>query len=724
VKLPLDGHAQFQALISARLDGMLDPADELALSAHVAQCSRCRQTRRDYGLQRAMLAKLPPPPPPRDLWARTAAALDREMAAAPHASGAGAQRRQAPKRSAPGSRWLGLTAATSVLLAGAVVATQLDGGGFATPSTGTRTVRATPFDVAPQDIAFVNFTSQGVSVYQTQVREACPVAVIDCTSATIDPKPVLSLKGGNAGSRGLAVNSRSGRLAVVAGNESGSDSISVVSLPPYEPPEIASSPTPKPSSDSSGSEVATASPAVGRPTTPPTPGKPDRTPSVDATPRPTADAAATDAATPTNPPPTKAPNKTDKPDATPTPGDSPPDASSPPDRTPQTEPSTEPSTEPGTKGASPDPSLASPPAAEVALSIAEDVRLAGAAPAWSADGEMLAFSAMPADLSTGPDVYLWRAGDAKASRVTSDHRSYFASWIAGRVVISRVVAAAETDADSTETAPSIETVVLDLASGEQRIADGPVLWLPALDPAARVALAWVGRLRTDGSTISPAAGGLYLIDWTAIDPFAAEPGDEPVASPDPSEAPATEVPEPSSSPAATRRPRGSQTPALPLSTRTPGSRKAPASPEPSDEANPTAEPVASAPASAPAVTKVILQPVEPQRDEALDPVLDWVVRWSTDSTTVGYWVADAPRSNWGRLSIRHITLADGRFALESVLGPNLARRAFSMGSDRVAWVSPSEDSSDGELRIRTWDAHGFGDLRIHTLDTGGGVPAF
>jgi hypothetical protein len=116
--------------------------------------------------------------------------------------------------------------------------------------------------------------------------------------------------------------------------------------------------------------------------------------------------------------------------------------------------------------------------------------------------------------------------------------------------------------------------------------------------------------------------------------------------------------------------------------------------------------------------------VDPQRDEAADPVLDWVVRWSADGSTVGIWVADTPGSNWGRLAVVRVSLQAGQFNRQPVLGPNLARRAFSLGVDRVAWVAPSDGTANGELRIRTWDARGYGDLRIHNADTGDSVPSF
>ena len=51
--------------------------------------------------------------------------------------------------------------------------------------------------------------------------------------------------------------------------------------------------------------------------------------------------------------------------------------------------------------------------------------------------ELLAFSAMPTDRSRGPDLYVWRAGEPRARKLTNDHRTWFASWSMSRIVVSR-----------------------------------------------------------------------------------------------------------------------------------------------------------------------------------------------------------------------------------------------------------------------------------------------
>ncbi len=127
------------------------------------------------------------------------------------------------------------------------------------------------------------------------------------------------------------------------------------------------------------------------------------------------------------------------------------------------------------------------------------------------------------------------------------------------------------------------------------------------------------------------------------------------------------------------------------------------------------------PSPDPAVT---LQPIEPSRDVASDPVRDWLVRWSDDGTALGYWVADGQGGTWGQLTVLRMTARGDIASGSSLLGPTLAQRSFSMGVSRVAWVAPTDGPSNGELRIRTWDSHGYGGLRIRDTTIQGGVPAF
>ena len=114
------------------------------------------------------------------------------------------------------------------------------------------------------------------------------------------------------------------------------------------------------------------------------------------------------------------------------------------------------------------------------------------------------------------------------------------------------------------------------------------------------------------------------------------------------------------------------------------------------------------------------------RDPVSAPVVDWQVRWSTDGQVLGIWIADAAGETWGRLTVLAIDPATHQVSAgEPLLSPSLARRGFTLGFSRVAWVAPSEDNPDGELRIRTWGGDdGVGGLRVRPAELEEVMPAF
>ena len=91
----------------------------------------------------------------------------------------------------------------------------------------------------------------------------------------------------------------------------------------------------------------------------------------------------------------------------------------------------------------PSPSEAPTPVPGHTRAILSNVIAAGAPAAWSPDGKVLAFSAMPADGSQGPDIYMWRPGEPAARPLTKDHRSWFASWVGARILPSHTARAVD-----------------------------------------------------------------------------------------------------------------------------------------------------------------------------------------------------------------------------------------------------------------------------------------
>jgi hypothetical protein len=359
-----------------------------------------------------------------------------------------------------------------------------------------------------------------------------------------------------------------------------------------------------------------------------------------------------------------------------------------------------------------DPQVTPTDAPPVVVAILENVDSAGAPPAWSPSGEMLAFSAMPADGSHGPDVYVWSPNDAVAQPITTDHRSYFASWSSANIVISRVAAG-----DDGDTAP-LSTVVMDPVTSEERPVAGPGLWLPVVNPAGTRAIAWQGDLDLSSGRPVPSSGALYVIDWAAIDPFA--PANEPVTTPTAPESPiATDVP-PTSDPSEPTTPPDT-------ATASPGVDATDAAP--TDVPAATPEPDATDEATQPEETDAPLPDgwvaLDLGRDTSANPVLDWQARWSLDGQVLGVWLADTIGEDWGRLAVLAVNPETDRVqTTEPLLSATLARRGFSLGLSRVVWVGASEANPDGELRIRTWGDDGVGGVRLEPLTLEEVVPAF
>jgi hypothetical protein len=348
------------------------------------------------------------------------------------------------------------------------------------------------------------------------------------------------------------------------------------------------------------------------------------------------------------------------------------------------------------------------------LAILEDVQSAGSPPAWSPNGEILAFSAMPVDASRGPDVYIWSPGDDKARAITTDHGSYFASWSGNHIVLSRL----------SRNAQRPSNFVIDPRTLEERQVGGSPVWLPTVNAARTEAIAWYGQLDTSGPLPVARSGALYLMDWASVDPFgasAADSGNPPPtdnAQTDSNQPDATPAPGDNSTPApnSSTEPTGSSAPGAPTSPPSPDSTPV-ASSQPAPADTPDAAPDGSVPGS--------LLPLEPDRDPRSAPVVDWQVRWSTDGQVLGVWIADSAGSTWGRLAVFAVDPSTERVSRDNpLLSMTMARRGFSLGMDRVAWVGPSDANVDGELRIRTWGSDGVGGLRLIAPQQEEVMPAF
>lgn len=472
-------HERARARAAERLDGPLGLSEATWLDEHLATCAACTAIASSYESDREALRgwRDLQPEPPRDLWARTAAAIEQESAARGRGPAtSGTRQRRIPVGALSGLAVIAVVVGVSTVsgglfngsgpdvpMAGQASSGPIGAGDTATPSSEVA-VMPTPFSVGAGDVQWVGTAPDGSMAYNAApVGMVCPIdSAVDC--ATLDgigerfaltstPKSIIG-------------SPTEGQAVVVSDDGAGGQQVLVLSLPEA-----------RESAEPTATPTTTATEPVATASTEPTTTAPATEPPA------------------TEPPATEPPSTTEP---SPTPSASDPVATS----------STEPS-----PPASATPTLTPEPTKAANLAIASDIAVVGDSAAFSPDGTWFAFTARPVDGSTGPDVYVWHVGDTSARAVTADGATYFASWDGDQVVASRAGAPAS-DGTAQPT-----TVIIDPSTGAER--PGGDLWqpvvAPALDPADGRAVAWVGTVTTpnDGTAIHPATGRLELVPWPA-----------------------------------------------------------------------------------------------------------------------------------------------------------------------------------------------------------------
>jgi Putative zinc-finger/WD40-like Beta Propeller Repeat len=464
-----DPHARARFRAAERLDGPIDPTESAWLDDHLESCDACRQAASAYEAQRLELRALAdrPPVPPRDLWARTAAAIERESVFRDRTAG------RRSRRSFLASYALLSAALVVAVVVGTLTSSRLfDHNTTAgSPEAGHSTTKgddssaspvSTPVAIPEKTVEWITQDANGNYRYKTAtVTEVCPDGAEPCdTTAPTEDHPV-DLNGDAQ----TVIGSPDHKTLIVVGDK-GTPRTGTVSVLKLDRTAAASSgPSPSVAPTPTPTLAATASAAVGPTPTP--------------TARPT-------------PTPTVRPTQTPTPPVTPT-------------STPTT-PTTPPASASPSPGASVDVSAS--PSADGSVQIAHDVIVVGQAAAYSPSGIWFAFTARPADGSTGPDIYAWRVGDPEAHPVTTDHRSELGGWIGDVIVGSSAV--------DTSGATVGEAFILDPATGTQTLLpQAGNAWRPSVDPSGQKAVYWAGHLRatTDGPGFAPDAGRLVLGSW-------------------------------------------------------------------------------------------------------------------------------------------------------------------------------------------------------------------
>jgi hypothetical protein len=581
-------HERARLLAAQSIDAKLEPNDAKWLSRHLDSCEECAAVADEYRAIHAELRALPVPEPPRDLWARTSAALDRV-----DAGPAGWFRGFGTAGLADRRPLFSTVMAVAVVVVVAVGSLLAQSPILAPGSGSTRT----------------GGVAQGSGSSEPGEGPQAPIAVVAGTSYWMSSEDgVYEIKGGTSqctGTDGSCTVTQGTARTLAAISSTGP--VSAVIAP-----------------DASRAAVWTKDKIVIVPLTGPQP----QTAEIDKlTPRPTATATpvATPSATPT----------AATPSATPTAA------------TPSATPAATPS---ATPVATPTATPAASASTAAPTAILSGYEIVGRDPEFSADGQRLAFSARPADLSTGPNVFVWQSGQEQARAVTFGNADLFGGWYGLRILISEISVpnapgAVPAPPSAASGASQSTSYVFDPATDTALKIDRPML-LPVVDPTGRYLVFWSGIVEYDAASglWQPGRGDLYFDTWAdlTLTPASLAPAPEPTGTTAPS-APATasvEVTAPP--PAATISPAPADTPAetaaaAPSSTASPEASEAAATQAPPRLTLPQPLPVAAAPGM----------------------VHTWVVRWDATGRHVAVWVADPGSARIGRLSLFSVNGATG-----------------------------------------------------------------
>lgn len=194
-------HARARTLSAERLAGPLDPAAADWLDDHVAGCAECLAVGDDYAAQRLELRVLRDhrPEPPRDLWARTAAAIERE------AGGHARTSRTAPRRALLIPYALLSGALAVALVVGTLTSSRRPGGdataapgaalGSPAATTAPGSPGATPLFVGPGSVAWLSRENGAYQFNTTTVDHVCPSPGVACAATPPSETRQLGLVG-------------------------------------------------------------------------------------------------------------------------------------------------------------------------------------------------------------------------------------------------------------------------------------------------------------------------------------------------------------------------------------------------------------------------------------------------------------------------------------------------------------------------------------------------
>jgi putative zinc finger protein len=660
-----DRHEPFRRLLAERLDDPLDETDSARLESHLVDCTACRSIAHDYEIDRERMRAIRAPEPPRDLWARTSAALDRELADDANAvlgrglGGAG------------GGRQLRVAIGSFVT---AMLVLALTGGQLMQDGpTGLAT--ATPFAIPAQSVAYVGVADGELTFYRANVAEVCPIRRLDCADGP-DGEPVARL-GSGVLARDMAI-SQGGQLFISARDDLGEEVFAIVTLPSAR--TSGRSRRERPSSSVDPAATGEGGATIG----------PD------------------DAATA---------EPTDGPDSLPT---RPPDHDGA-----AAAPSITPPPSPGTAIASSHPILTDAIATGATAAWSRDgTTLAfSAMPADRSRGSDV-YVWRPGDEQAHPITKdhaslfaSWSGPRIVASRIEA-HASGADDVMAETVVVDPASGDARTVDLERAWLPTVDPT-----------GGFVIYWRGRLADLAEAATPVDGRLYiADWTSLDPWSsrdGAAGAHGATPADGAPAESTPPEAAAPAPVEGDTSGPAQDSADAAsATEEPNAEVADrAPPADVPEAPSNGSEVTTTDDATASPSEDPDATAAPRSRQVPPSNMVPFVMERPRAVSgQTRDWVVRWSADGRAYAVWTAEPDSTMRGSLVVRSAPSGDAPTGV-TLVDRVRASRSFGLGDQRVCWVAPLA-GGHGELWVSVWGERGQGSVKLRRLESMEAVAAY
>jgi hypothetical protein len=240
---PESTHDRARALISAELTERLPAEDATWLAHHLEACGECRREQEAFTADHELLQGLRTanPEPPRDLWARTAAAIEREAGSrgrGPAGAGARSNRRMAwrgPLATASGALVLLVVVGLAYRQLNQVTPQPSHDVAVASPPA-PPPPQPTPLAVAAGDVGWVRPAADGRwELVISKVDEVCPTARKGCQPLGQDtPSRTVDLGGSPTG---VTLSPKQDQLVVQSSGKGSAqpDKVYVVPLPSSGP---------------------------------------------------------------------------------------------------------------------------------------------------------------------------------------------------------------------------------------------------------------------------------------------------------------------------------------------------------------------------------------------------------------------------------------------------------------------------------------------------------